>query len=365
MGATTKKKPSAIFLILFLASARYALSFANQEIPEMTAHCIDVGQGDATLLEFPCGAVLIDTGAQDNGYVIKLIDYLKAFFTRRSDLSKELESVFITHDHPDHIKGLEEVVKEFRVKRLIYNGKGKPKDLGELCRVLRNKNKYGLEVEGVTFEKVVDHGNRSGLTDSMIDPIACDRCDPKITVLSGGFTRNPGWSVEQFGNKNNHSLVIRVDFGKATFLFTGDLETDAIRKIAEYYRPANQNSMSMLDTDVLRVGHHGSHNATTSDLLVAVTPEIALISVGQWCFGKGKGSQFTTYAYGHPRKVAIDLLSLALRESRDDPVTTRVAIGPRKFADCVIHKKIYATAWDRTIQVRASSDGKYRVEINN
>lgn len=360
-----KKLILPFIAFVFLVSLACALFSAQQEVPRMTAHYIDVGQGDATLLEFPCGAVLLDTGAQDDTHVKVLIDYLSAFYSRRGDLNRTLETIFITHDHPDHIKGLEEVIKHFKVKRLIYNGKSKPSGTGELCRVLRNKDKYGLEMEAVTFEKVAANGNRNGISDSLIDPIKCDNCDPKITVLSGGFIKNPGWNVKEFANKNNHSLVIRVDFGISSFMFTGDLEEDAIEKVLDYYRPASTSQASLLDTDVFRVGHHGSHNATNVDLLDAITPKIAVISVGPWNFGKGKSNQFTTYAYGHPRKVTIDLLSLALNEFRPKPINVKVGIGPREFVDCVIRKSIYATAWDKTIKVTASIDGIYSVATNN
>ena len=331
----------------------------------MTAHFIDVGQGDAILLEFPCGAILIDTGAQDSAHVTYLLDYLSTIYKRRGDLANTLETVFITHDHPDHVKGLEEVITHFKVKRLIYNGKTKANEVGELCRVLRNKNKYGLAVEDVTFEKAIANGNRDGLTDSMIDPVQCDKCDPKITVLSGGFLKNPGWSVKQFANKNNHSLVIRVDFGKSSFLFTGDLEEDALNKVVAYYHPVDAAHPGLLDTDILKAGHHGSYNATNVDFLDAVTPQMAVISVGSWSFGKGSSNQFTTYAYGHPRKETLDLLSQIINKLRAKEVTIRAGIGPRKFVNYIVRKNIYATAWDKSVQVVASLDGNYTVLINN
>jgi hypothetical protein len=120
---------------------------------------------------------------------------------------------------------------------------------------LRKKSKTGIEKEGITFEKVTAQGNKNGLTDTMIDPLKCNDCDPIITVLSGGYSKDPGWSVREFANKNNHSLVVRVDFGKSSFLFTGDLEIEGIKEVLNCYRPTGQSHNNLLDTDILRIGH--------------------------------------------------------------------------------------------------------------
>lgn len=89
----------------------------------MRAHYIDVGQGDATLLEFPTGAVLIDAGAATQEDVEALVEYLDAFFVRRTDLDRTIDSIIITHNHVDHTKGLREVVEAFKVERFVENGR--------------------------------------------------------------------------------------------------------------------------------------------------------------------------------------------------------------------------------------------------
>ena len=166
----SKKFIPVIFSFLFFASSLF-IFVSPQEDPVMYGHYINVGQGDATLLEFPCGAILIDTGAQDNDFVTELIDYLTDFFNRRSDLDETLESVFITHNHPDHVKGLKEVINSFTVKRLIYNGKANTNGIGDLCWALRHKDNYDIDIQSVTFEQVTANGNRNGFTNSLIDPI--------------------------------------------------------------------------------------------------------------------------------------------------------------------------------------------------
>ena len=72
----------------------------------MRAHFINVGQGDATLLEFPCGAVLIDAGGFDATTSEQLVEYLSLFFERRPDLDNTLDTVFVTHTHIDHNRAL-------------------------------------------------------------------------------------------------------------------------------------------------------------------------------------------------------------------------------------------------------------------
>lgn len=112
-----------IILATLLSFCYSANVFAQQPDPKtMIAHFIDVGQGDATLLEFPCGAILIDAGGQDENSEKKLIDYLHAFFNRRTDLNNTLDLVIITHAHLDHNLALDNVAKEFTIKRYIDNG---------------------------------------------------------------------------------------------------------------------------------------------------------------------------------------------------------------------------------------------------
>ena len=70
------------------------------------------------------------------------------------------------------------------------------------------------------------------LTDADIDPVKCDTCDPKIRLLHGRVALQPDdWSDDEFEQKNNHSIVTRVDFGMSSFLFTGDLEEAAIDRL--------------------------------------------------------------------------------------------------------------------------------------
>src|SRR5436190_2006768 len=102
--------------VFTIALSDLALDAAAQE---MRMHCIDVGQGASDLFEFPCGAVLIDTGASDDEHVGKLINYLTGFFARRTDLHDTLSEVIITHPHKDHTMGLRKVVESFVISNYV------------------------------------------------------------------------------------------------------------------------------------------------------------------------------------------------------------------------------------------------------
>ena len=282
---------SAMLIAVSLTSATPTLA------QNMTAHFIAMGQADAALLEFPCGAMLIDAGAQDKDQVPELVAYLNDFFDRRPDLNDTLDVILITHNHIDHTLALREVVEAFTVENYIGSGHDSGKGTGDPNWVRANADSRGITVLRLLDQLVEDSGSSNGLTNDTIDPIDCSPIDPEIHILSGALEDNPDWSDSEFKNKNNHSLVVRIDYGTSSFLFTGDLEESAIERLLDRYE-----TTGVLDVDIYQVGHHGSHNGTTLDLLDVMTPEIAIISVGEWNFGKKPRKPFSTYAYGHSPK---------------------------------------------------------------
>jgi len=110
-------------LAVLLASALFVHSTSGQPRtpstppgganPTMRVHFIDVGQGAATLVEFPCAAVLIDTGGEANGEfdsTDSLLDYLDDFFSRRVDLKETFHALILTHPHIDHTRGVSAIL---------------------------------------------------------------------------------------------------------------------------------------------------------------------------------------------------------------------------------------------------------------
>ncbi len=366
-----KKSFRIIIGSIFVSLTSCGLLLAQPDSsPQMHAHFINVGQADSTLLEFPCGAVLIDAGAQDTAYQDKLIQYLNTFFQGRPELTNTLEAVFITHPHIDHTFALKRVVQDFNVKRFIENGQTRGSGVANINWVRSEAPQRHITLRTILNSEVMKAGNKKGLTDDTIDPLHCDKCDPKIVIYSGQWDNHPNWpQSERDSNNNEHSLVIRIDFGQSSFLFPGDLETYAIQSLLDFYggTPGSNgtNALNVFDVDVYHVDHHGSSNGTTTAWVQALTPSFAVISCGQWNYGQGTANPFTTWAYGHPRKVTLDLLSSVITATRTDPVWIQAATGARKFSQTVVRKNIYATAWDGNIEIGASLQHVFTVSRNN
>jgi beta-lactamase superfamily II metal-dependent hydrolase len=344
-----------VILLLFASQS------SAQEDSVMYAHFINVGQAASVLLEFPCGAILIDAGAQDETYHKALIDYLGHFFQRRKDLDSTLALLMVTHPHIDHNEALYDIAQHFRVDRYIDDGLRVGSGKANQVYMQDNAATSDIQYRSYSFEEITQGGNKNGVTDTIIDPVDCSNGDPQIILYSGRFEQQPeDWTSTDFKNYNNHSLVIKVIFGKSSFLFTGDLETKGIQAIVDEYA-----GTSALDVDVLMVGHHGAANATTDEYLKAVTPRYAVISCGEWDFGKGASNPFTTYAYGHPRINTINLLEEYISGQRPEAVHVHAAEGSKDFRFIDVDKRVYATPWDHTIIIRADMAGQYKVSTDN
>lgn len=340
---------SALAALFICAGAAQAQAPALPS-DRMAVHYINVDQGSATLLEFPCGSVLIDAGGRNSASTDHLIAYLDSYFARRTDLGRRLDAVFLTHNHQDHDRALMRVAQNFRIRGYVHNGTSRSPTSGAE-RMLRHARTATprIRVRPVTSADIAVSGPQ-GVGGPVVDPLACARVNPRIRVLSGGHGTNPGWGSGEFRNPNNHSLVIRVDYGAASFLFTGDLELAGIATLL-----TRTSGTRALDVGVYVAGHHGADNGTTSPMLDAMTPEIAVISMGPPT-PIGGGS---AWKHGHPRRVTIELLEAAIGRSRAAPITVMVAEGSETFAplDHPLVDAIYGTGWDGDIVISAGPDG--------
>jgi competence protein ComEC len=325
----------------------------------MRVHFVDVGQGAATLVEFPCAAVLIDTGGETNSEFKsddELTAYLDRFFGRRPDLKSTFHLLVLSHAHVDHTHGVPSVLSKYKILNAITNGQEPPGPGLPGQKALHDKvadteaTSDPTDDIGFVAADVKKIPENSGLTNDIIDPVKCDNVDPKIKLLWGGQDKNPGWTKTAFENQNNHSVVTRIDFGAASLLITGDLQEEAILDLVDHYRGSR-----MLSADVYQVGHHGSHNATTEEFLDAITPKISVISMG----APTRELPWTAWKYGHPRKDVVELLERHTGQSRP-AITVQVATAVEKFEAKRIRRAIYGTGWDGTVVLETDTAGNWK-----
>ena len=320
----------------------------------LRAHFLDVGQGSAAILETECAAVLVDTGGEQNNDFDStgaLVDQIDEFFFGRPHLKKTFELVVLSHPHIDHTRGVRSVLDRYKVLNAVTNGQeaGSGKS-GQ--KALHRLVAEGEQAGGtpIGFEPIyVEELPARGLANEITSPVKCGAVRPELTVL-WGTADTTGWTATDASNQNNHSVVVRADFGRASILLTGDLEQRGIAGLLARYK-----NTGLLNVDVYLVGHHGAANATTAALLQEVTPKIAVISMGP----ADRMSNWTAWQYGHPRKTIVQQLVGVVSESRPSR-SVMVATGQKTFESLSLRKAVYATGWDGTIVLEANAQGQWQ-----
>ena len=269
MNKKTKNKLMKVLLIIVIAICTYLYETyfeeptANPEIEyrqeeavridpnNLIIHFVDVGQGDCILISKNNEHVLIDAGNNEDGPL--LVEYFKELGI------KKFKYRIGTHAHEDHIGGIDNIIKNFELGHYYMPD---------------------VVTKTKTFEDVLDAlliKEKSFETPNIGDKFKLS--DTEFEVLYLGNDKS---------DLNNTSIVLKLIYKNTSYLFMGDA-TSIVERILI-------NEGKDLDSDVLKVGHHGSQYSSTAAFLKQVTPSYAVIQVGQ------------DNEYDHPKQITLDKL---------------------------------------------------------
>lgn len=224
-----------------------------QKLDTLTVRFVDVGQGDGSIIEFPDGKTMVIDAGKDSAAAAAMNAVLSA------DGRTQIDWLVATHPDADHIGGLPAVISA-----------------NTIGSVWAPDCNHDTETYTAFLQAVADKG------------LSIDAAARGKTIATGdNYKAEILWpeAGASFDDTNDYSAVIKVTYGKTSFLFTGDATKDDLLKA------------DCGDIDVLKVAHHGSDTGTSSALLTALTPKIAVISYG------------LDNTYGHPTQAVLDALA--------------------------------------------------------
>ena len=244
------KLTSLVLLVLVV----WLLARVTQQEPLFKIIFFNVGQGDSALILFDNGAkMLVDCGP-GRAVLPKLGKYLP-FYDRTIDY------LLITHPDMDHYGGCAEVLKRYQVKNILTNGVDKD-----------NEDYWQIWKKYATAENAVEKRINA--------PESIEQGSARIDFLSPDASS--GWPKVK--GDNNYSVVFRLIHATTSYLFVGDLESNGEALLVDRYC-ASSTPCATLDSDYLKVGHHGSGSSSDDEFLAVVTPKIGVISVGKNQYG--------------------------------------------------------------------------------
>jgi competence protein ComEC len=254
-----------VALIIAVAAAWVSVYRASQHT--LTVTFFDVGQGDSALVQAPGGrALLIDGGGRSGDHAGNsdvgdrvIVPGMMVRGVRR------LDAIIVTHGDDDHVNGLDRVVDQVPVEMVL--DPLLPHPGAPYARLRALEEEHGIPLVKARLGQRFNFGN--GI---------------KAMVLHPGLV--PIWGTA--ADPNNNSVVLRLAYGKVSFLFTGDIEEQGERQLLA--------RNFMLRSTVLKVPHHGAETEASPDFIHAVRPALAVISVG------------AHNPYGHPSPALVERL---------------------------------------------------------
>jgi competence protein ComEC len=220
------------------------LGLATAQLPDGRLHVtfLDVGQGDAILVTTPQGRQILVDGGPSPAALTSALGRQMPFWDRSIDL------LVATHSDADHVTGLTEVLTRYKVGGWLESGRCDDDAIFAECQNL-------LEAA-----RVPKYSARVGDRLDLGAGLSIEIIHPPRELMTGTAS-----------DSNNNSLVLRLVWGHASFLLTGDLAADGEQSLLR--------SDQVLEAKVLKVGHHGSGGSSTPDFLASVSPRFAAISV--------------------------------------------------------------------------------------
>ena len=250
-----------LVLALVVAVAVWTVALSR---PEGTLRVVfaDVGQGDMTVITTPSGRTIVVDGGPDPERAVQVLDGQMPFWKRTLSL------VVLSHPHSDHVSGLNEALRRYDVERILeLRGEHESADYMAWLRLTESEGAQMIEA-------------RPGMRLSFPDGV-------EVHVLG---------PPDATADANDASVVVRVVYGNANFLLTGDVFRDGERWLL--------GSGNVLDSDVLKVAHHGSDTSSSAPFLSAVSPRAAVISAGR------------DNRFGHPAPEVVERLEGLMPASR-------------------------------------------------
>ena len=278
-------------------------------MPDLKVHFVDVGQGDAIIIELPDGKnVIIDAGIQ---YGKDNTEYNLSPYIKTKTSVDSFDYAIATHADSDHIGNFDKILEEFEVKKIfrphvLYtgahftfspdfnkggnDGKQPSKNYGEFLNAIQNEtyveNGVTKSAEWEFFTHESDFAGKISYEGEIYE-YYFDFLTPRVDSFND----------ISYKNANDYSPIIKFTYQEVDILLTGDAEGgtegDAEDDFVAYYKKLTDYD---LDVEILKVGHHGSRTSTTQELLNLVKPEYAVIQCGE------------DNSYKHPHQETLDRL---------------------------------------------------------